>query len=517
MKAIARFFTNGNFWDVVGDFYQHGVFVYGTSLLLAYGMLAIMSLISIRRYMKKNATADLNILVESPLAPGISVIAPAFNESVTIVQNVRSLLTFNYPKFEVIIINDGSTDDTLEKLIEEFNLEHVDYAFRPKLNCQPILRVFKSNNAAYEKLMVIDKVNGKSKADASNAGINLSSYDYFLCTDVDCILEKDTLIKLIKPFMDEETTKIKEVGEPCEECGFQHIKEDFKRVIATGATLRMVNSCDVDGGLITRVRPPKRFLPRFQEMEYIRAFVLGKMGWDLINSVPNVSGGLGMFDKEIAIKAGGYDSKSFGEDMDLITRMCGLMRASDRKYSVRYVPETLCWTEGPTTLKVFGRQRSRWARGLAQIMSIHRKILFNPRFGRLGLIVFPYNFLFELMAPLVEFTGILYYIYLIWTGQINWPYAVILIIFVYTYSVMITTLALLWDQITFKYYKTWGEVIGLCTMAFFEPFVYHPLILFFSLKGYFNFVTGRKHVWGNMQRQGFGTQQKKKIEPNPAQ
>ena len=515
MKAISRFFTSGTFWDLVGTFYQHGVFIYAASILFAYGLLAIMSLISIRRYMKKNAAADINVLVESPLAPGISVIAPAFNETITIVQNVRSLLTFNYPKFEVIIINDGSTDDTLEKLITEFDLQHVEYAFRASLNCQPILRVFKSTNAAYEKLMVIDKVNGKSKADASNAGINLSSYDYFLCTDVDCILEKDTLLKLIKPFMDEETTKIKEVGDPCTECGFQHIVEDYRRVIATGATLRMVNSCDVDGGLITRVRPPKRFLPRFQEMEYIRAFVLGKMGWDLVNSVPNVSGGLGMFDKEIAVKAGGYDSKSFGEDMDLITRMCGLMKANGRKYAVRYVPETLCWTEGPTTLKVFGRQRSRWARGLAQIMSIHRKILFNPRFGRLGLVVFPYNFFFELLAPLIEFTGILYYIYIIWTHQINWPNAIILMIFVYTYSVMITTLALLWDQITFKYYKTWSEVMGLCAMAFLEPFVYHPLILFFSLKGYFNFVTGRKHVWGNMQRQGFGAQQKKKSEPNP--
>ncbi len=517
MKAFSIFFSRGTFWEVAGDFYQKAVFIYGTSLLIAYGMLAIMSLIAIRRYMKKNNSVDINIIVESPLAPGISVIAPAYNESVTIVQNARSLLTFNYPKFEVIIINDGSTDDTLEKLIAEFQMIQVDYAFREKLNCQPIRRVFKSTNTAYDKLIVIDKVNGKSKADASNAGINLSSFDYFLCTDVDCILDKNTLIKLIKPFMDEETTKIKEVGDPCTECGFQHIVEDYRRVIATGATLRMVNSCEVDEGLLIRVRPPRKFLPRFQEMEYIRAFVLGKMGWDLINSVPNVSGGLGMFDKDIAVKAGGYDSKSFGEDMDLITRMGGFMKANSRKYAVRYVPETLCWTEGPTTLKVFGRQRSRWARGLAQIMSIHRKILFNPRFGRLGLIVFPYNFFFELLAPMIEFGGILFYIYLIYTHQINWTYAIILIVFVYTYSVMITTLALLWDQITFKYYKTWGEVIGLCLMAFIEPLVYHPLILFFALKGYFNFITGRKHVWGNMQRQGFGAQPKKKTEVNPAQ
>jgi len=509
MNDFYYFFSSGMFWDRMGDFYSYGVFVYGTTLLFSYGLLAVLSLISIRRYMKKNDSVDYNIIVESPLAPGISVVAPAFNEGVTIIDNVRSLLTFNYPKYEVIIINDGSTDDTLEKLIAEFEMVHVDYAFREQLNSQPIKRVFKSTNPAYEKLMVIDKVNGKSKADASNAGINLSSYDYFLCTDVDCILDKDTLIKLIKPFMDAETTKIRMVGEECTECGYQQVIEDYERVIAVGATLRMVNSCDVDGGLLVRARPPKRYLPRFQEMEYIRAFVLGKMGWDYINSVPNVSGGLGMFDKEIAVKAGGYDSKSFGEDMDLITRMGGFMHSNNRKYSVRYVPVTLCWTEGPATLKVFGRQRSRWARGIAQIMSIHRKILFNPRYGRLGLIVFPYNFLFELLAPIIEIIGVLYYIYLILNGLINWPFAIILLIFVYTYSVMITTLALLWDQITFKYYKTWGEVMGLCLMAFLEPLFYHPLILFFALKGYFNFITGRKHVWGNMQRQGFGAQKVK--------
>lgn len=516
MASIISYFSGGAFWDTIGDFYQSTVFVYGTILLMAYGLLAMMSLISIRRYTKKNDTVDINIIVESPLAPGISVIAPAFNEGVTIVHNVRSLLTFNYPKYEVIIINDGSTDDTLEKLIEEFQLVQVEYAFVAKLNFMPIQRIFKSANPAYNKLVVVDKINGKSKADASNAGINIAAFDYFLCTDVDCILDKDTLIKLIKPFMDEETTKIKEVGEPCSECGYVKVVEDYRRVIATGATLRMVNSCEVDEGVIIRVKPPKRYLPRFQEMEYIRAFVLGKMGWDLINSVPNVSGGLGLFDKEIAVKAGGYDSKSFAEDMDLITRMGAYMRDNKKKYAVRYVPTTLCWTEGPATLKVFGRQRSRWGRGMAQIMTTHRRIIFNPRYGRLGLIVFPYNFLFELLAPIIEFTGILFYIYLILTGQINWAFAVILLIFVYTYSVMITTLAILWDQMTFKYYKTWGEVMGLCLMAFLEPFLYHPLILFFALKGYFNFITGRKHTWGNMQRQGFGSQKKRKETPKPA-
>ncbi len=492
--------------EAVGTFYESSVFTYGVSLLSIYAILAALSIIGIRRYLKKNKYIDYKLVLESPLIEGISVIAPAYNEGVTIISNVRSLLTLNYPKFEVIIINDGSKDDTLEKLINEFDMEQVDYAYKERIVTYPVKRVFKSRNPAYSKLVVIDKENGKSKADASNAGINIAAFDYFLCTDVDCILDKDTLTKLIKPFMDSKSYEVKQVGDPCPECGYVHIVEDTRKVIAVGATLRMVNSCEVDENLITRVRPPRQLLPRFQEMEYIRSFVLGKMGWDFINSVPNVSGGLGMFDKEVAVKAGGYDPKSFGEDMDLITRMCAFMKDNGRKYAVKYIPETLCWTEGPSTLNVFNRQRSRWARGLAQIMSIHKKIIFNPKYGTLGLIVFPYNLFFELLAPIIEATGILYYIYLIITGQINWPFAIILLIFVYTYAVMITTLALLWDQLTFRYYNTTKEVLGLCLMAFIEPIIYHPLIVAFSLKGYFNFITGRKHVWGNMQRQGFGGQ-----------
>ncbi len=490
--------------ELFRNFYEGFVFIYGCTMLFMYALLAILSLRGIIRFQRKNSYVDYNKMLQSPLAPGISIIAPAFNEGVTIISNVRSLLTLNYPRFEVIIVNDGSTDDTLTKLISEFQLVQVDFAYNERIKSQPVKRLFKSSNSAYEKLVVIDKVNGKSKADASNAGINAAAYDYFLCTDVDCIIEKDTLLRMIKPFMDEEHNKIKEVGEPCPECGYIHMVEDSIRVIATGATLRLANSCEIDEGVITRVRPPEKWLPRFQEMEYLRAYVLGKMGWSVINCVPNVSGGLGLFDKEIAIKAGGYDSKSFAEDMDIVTRMCTYMIDNKLKYAVRYIPTTQCWTEGPPTLKVFGRQRTRWGRGLAEIITIHRKVIFNPHYKRLGLIVLPYNLLFEFLAPIVEITGIFYYLYLIITGNINWQNALILLAFVYFYSVMITTLAILWDQITYKHYKTWKEVIGLALMAFIEPFVYHPLIVFFALKGYFNFITGKKHSWGNMQRQGFG-------------
>lgn len=492
----------------IGSFFEGAVFVYGISMLLFYALLAALSFIGVNRFRKKEQYTDYSKLTSSTLAPGISIIAPAFNEGVTIIQNVRSLLTLNYARFEVIIVNDGSTDDTLEKLITEFEMVQVDFAYNEKIKSKPVRRIFKSRNTAYDKLVVIDKENGKSKADASNAGINVAAFDYFLCTDVDCIIEKDTLIKMIQPFMAEEGKRIKEVGEPCPECGYLHMVEENTRVIATGATLRIANSSEIEDGVLVRMRPPEKLIPRFQEMEYIRSYVLGKMGWSMINCVPNVSGGLGLFDKEIAIKAGGYDPLSFGEDMDIVTRMCAYMRDNKQKYAIRYIPSTQCWTEGPPNLKVFSRQRTRWGRGLIQIMSIHKKILFNPKYGRLGLVVFPYNFLFEFLAPIIEFLGILYYIYIVVTGQINLPNALMLLLFVYLYSVMITTMAIFWDQMVHRYYKTWREVFSLSMMAFLEPLIYHPLIVFFALRGYYNFITGRKHTWGNMQRQGFGTVKK---------
>lgn len=462
--------------------YESTVFVYGVVLLVIYALLAIMSFIAIRIYRRRSSLASYENLLGSPLTPGISVIAPAYNEGLSIIQNVRSLLTLNYPKFEVVLVNDGSTDNSLLQMIEAFEMDKVDYAYTIKIRCQKIRGIYKSRNPAYSRLIVIDKVNGKSKADASNAGINVASYDYFVCTDVDCILDKNTLLKLIKPV----------------------IEEPNKRVIAAGATLRIANSCDIEEGVILRMRPPRQLLPRFQEMEYIRAFILGKMGWSLINCVPNVSGGLGLFDKEVAIKAGGYDAQSFGEDMELMVRMSRYAYDNKIDYAIRYIPETLCWTEAPATVKIFMRQRTRWARGLAQLMYAHKGMMFNHRYGKAGWVLMPYNFFFELLAPLVELTGIIYYIVQLIRGQINPEYAILLLVFVYMYSIMITTIAILWDQLAYRHYKSFKEVLLLCSTPFLEFLLYHPMNVLFSIRGYYYFLTGKKHSWGNMQRQGFG-------------
>ena len=214
--------------DQIRTFYEYFIFFYATSLFLSYIILAVLSFIAISKYKGYNSDLDDNTLMASPLTPGISVVAPAFNEGVTIISNVRSLLTLNYPLFEVIIINDGSKDDTLQKLIDEFQLVETEFAYNEKIKTKPVKRIFKSINPAFNILTVVDKENGGTKADASNAGINASSFPYYLCTDVDCILDRNTLLKLIKPILN-----------------------STKKVIAVGAVLRMSNSCDINEGIIT--------------------------------------------------------------------------------------------------------------------------------------------------------------------------------------------------------------------------------------------------------------------------
>lgn len=462
-------------------------------LLIVYVMLFHMASISIRKYLRKKNSGYKETLMESEIVPGVSIVAPAYNESVSIVNNVRSLMTLFYPRYEVVIVNDGSKDDTLAKLIGEFDLVEVDFVVDYLVPCKEIKAIYKSRDISHKRLTVIDKINGGSKADAVNAGINVAAFPYILNTDVDCVLANDTLVQLMRAVLDSKD-----------------------RVIAVGATLRMSNSSYVDSGMLVEAALPKAILARFQEMEYIRSYLLGKMGWNYLNCVPNVSGGLGLFDKEILISAGGYDSHSLGEDMEIITRMCMVMCDTNEKYEVRYIPETLCWTEGPDSLKMLTRQRIRWARGLMQIMRTHRKAFFNPKYKQFGMIVFPYNALFEFFAPVIEILGIFFYIYLILTGGINWPMAILLLIFVYMFSVFLTSFSILLDNYVYKYYKRRRDIIQLCLTAFMEPILYHPIIVYSSIKGYIQELFGKKHAWGEMQRKGtlspFISRQDNKIE-----
>jgi cellulose synthase/poly-beta-1,6-N-acetylglucosamine synthase-like glycosyltransferase len=365
-------------------------------------------------------------------------------------------------------------------MIKEFELEETPFPYIEKVRCRPVKRIFRSVNPKYSKLLVVDKVNGGTKADAMNAGVNVASYDYFINTDVDCILAPDTLSKVILPVLD---SKIK--------------------VIAVGATMRMANGCELEHGLMTKIKLPTRIIPLFQEIEYLRSYLLAKMGWSMWNLIPNVSGGFGLFDTKIVIDVGGYDPLSHAEDMDMTLRMVGLMHDRKEKFEIVQIPDTCCWTEGPPTMKVLQRQRTRWARGLLQIFVVHRKFLFNYKYGRMGMFILPYALIFEFFAPLIEVTGFAALCYLFFTDEVNFRTFWLMILYVYLVSITISMITISFDIRVKKQYESYWDYLKLVLFSSIESFVYHPFIVIFGISGYWQFLTRRNFSWGAMTRQGF--------------
>ncbi|NLN31601.1 MAG: glycosyltransferase, partial [Bacteroidales bacterium] len=341
----------------------------------------------------------------------------------------------------------------------------------------------------FNRLTVIDKNNG-GKADSLNAGINICKSSLFVSIDADSIIEADSILKLVKPFLEEKD----------------------KKVIGTGGVIRIVNSCDTELGHIRQINVPKKILPRLQVLDYTRAFLLGRMAWSQLDGLMLISGAMGIFDRETVIEAGGYSTKTVGEDMELVLRMRRHMSEKDKKYEVTYIPDPLCWTEVPSDLKSLRKQRTRWTRGLVESLKIHRKLFLNPKFQKLGMLGYPYWMFFEWLAPLLAFAGFIYTIFLILTSGINWPFYLLLFIFVYSFAVMLTTWAILFEEITFHKYRRKRDVFKLIATAFIEPFFY-PVHTWFAVRGNFEALRGKKG-WGKAERSGF--EKKKKVVRQPS-
>jgi cellulose synthase/poly-beta-1,6-N-acetylglucosamine synthase-like glycosyltransferase len=464
---------------LLNDLLNYGLFFYALALFGSYIFLGAFAIGEVLTYLRKSQLTDYKLLASSPHAPSVSILAPAYNEGSNIIDNVRSLLSIYYHHLELIVINDGSKDDSMAKLIAAYQLQPVQISYHQQLATKKVKAVYKSTNPIYSKLLVIDKENG-GKADALNAGMNLASHQYLVCIDVDCILEQDALLKLIKPFME----------------------ETGKKVIATGGVVRIANSCVFKNGKLVEVNLPRQFLPRVQALEYIRAFLLGRMAWTHLNGLLLISGAFGAFDRLLALAVGGYDPDTVGEDMELVVRMRRYMADRQLPYKVAFIPDPLCWTEAPASYKILGRQRNRWMRGTIETLKKHRILFFNPRYGLLGLLSYPYWFFFEFLAPVIEFAGLLLFVVLLVAGNINWPFFLALSAFILLLGWLFSIFAILMEVATYNQYKKRGEVSKLIITALLEPLLFHPFVVWSSIKGIADLLRNR-NSWGEMTRQGF--------------
>ncbi|MHA6727381.1 sulfatase-like hydrolase/transferase [Chryseobacterium sp. A301] len=454
-------------------------FIYAISVIAVYTWIALYALGAVLRYRKENTLTDYSIIARTSQAPKFSLVAPAYNEGMTIVENVRSLLSLYYSNLEIIIVNDGSKDDSIEKLIAAYQLKEVRFFVDTQIETQPIKAVYKSTNAAFSKLIVVDKENG-GKADALNVGINLSSGDYLVCIDVDCILEQDALLKLAKPFL----------------------QATSKRVIACGGVIRLVNNCKIVDGKVVEVRMPTSWLARNQVLEYIRAFVLGRMAWSRASGLILISGAFGAFERQIVVACGGYDPKTVGEDMELVVRMRKYMEEKKEPYEVITIPDPLCWTEAPETKEILARQRNRWMRGTMETLWKHRGLMFNLKYRKLGTISLPYWLTFEFLGPLVEFTGYLVFTLFLILGLINWFIFFILLALVTALGILFSVFAILVDLLSEQVYTKRKDLTRLFVTALVEPIYFHPIVVKAGVQGFVDYFK-KRHQWGEMKRQGF--------------
>ena len=449
---------------------QAMIILYFVALNGTYTLFIFLSLREIKKYFYFVAKHDVRALLSGNYYRPLSIIVPAYNEESTIVTNVQALLSLKYPEYEVIVVNDGSTDGGLTSLIESFRLVAIEKPIRLVLEHKKIQNVYLSLD--YPNLMVVDKENG-GKTDALNAGINASKFPLFCSMDADSILDKEGLLRTGRLFVED------------------------KRVVAVGGIVRVLNGLEIEEGEISHIHAPKKSLELFQAVEYTRGFLSGRTAWNLFGSLLILSGTFAVFRKDLVMAVGGY-RKTVGEDMDLVVRLHKHCRENDIPYKVLFVPDPVCHTQVPGDLKSLLNQRNRWQRGLLQSLFHSKEMFGRSRYGSVGTFGFPYFFFAEGLGPAVEFLGYASLVPLYFLGLLNWQFVLIFFLVAILWAMWINIGSILLDNILYKRYKSLKDVLMLCGFGFLEMFGYRQMIAatrFFATFGY------KSNTWGKLRRQ----------------
>jgi len=441
------------------DLLQWAFLAYFVALNGAYLALNLVAFVALRGFMQRRVLESLP-QAHSELEIPITLVVPAYNEELTIAGAVRSLLQVSYSEFEIVVVNDGSRDRTLEVLIREFSLVPVPEAFRIRLATKPVRAVYHS--LTHPELRVIDKENG-GKADALNAGINGARYPLFCGLDADSVLQRDSLQRVVLPFLED------------------------ARTVACGGIVRPANGCEVSDGFLVRAGLPRRPIALLQVVEYFRAFLFGRLGWSPLNAVLVISGAFGLFHKETVIGAGGYRTDTVGEDMELVVRLHRVLRREGRPYRIAFVPDPVCWTEAPESWRVLRNQRVRWQRGLAESLALNRSLLFSRHGGAPGWLAMPFALLFECASPAVEVAGYVFF-------------AAAFLLVAVGLGMLLSVTALLLEEISFHTYPRVTDLVLLLAAVILENVGYRQVNTWRRLIGLWQWCSGRKARWGDMTR-----------------
>jgi cellulose synthase/poly-beta-1,6-N-acetylglucosamine synthase-like glycosyltransferase len=442
-----------------------------------YALLLLLSIPELWSHWHLAEDERLTLVLGTEALPPLSILVPAYNEELTIVESVISFLTLQYPYHEVVLVNDGSTDGTMARLIDAYDLYEVPPAFMINVKTQPIRAYYRSRR--HSKLLVIDKENG-GKADALNAALNAARFPYVLAVDADTLIEPDALLRLARPFL---------LGKP---------------VAAVGGTIRVANACSIAHGRVLEARVDRRFLPAIQVLEYLRAFLFGRLGWNRLGGNLIISGAFGLFKRDHLLAIRGYRTGSVTEDMDLVVRLQRYLRERHLPDTTSFIPDPVAWTEVPSSVRVLGRQRERWHRGLLETLWVHRDLLFNFRYGAVGLVAYPFFLFGEALSPLIELLGYVGVAVGLALGVVDLDFVWLFLSVAMLYGMLLSVWAILLEEVSFRRYTRPGDVLRLLFTSIIEAFGYRQLTLVFRLKAFWRMLRGDRR-WGVMQREGFSS------------
>ena len=442
------------------------------TLYLVFTVVAYGRLVAHRR---RWTSRDLDAIVRSPATPGISIIVPAYNEEATIVDSVRSLLLLNYPHFEVVVVSDGSKDRTLDVVRQAFGMLSAPVSYQQPLETAAINGFFRS--LSYPDLLVIDKANG-GKADAINAGINAARHPLVCVLDADSLLEEHALARAVLPFLEDSTT------------------------VAAGGIIRIANGCRVEMGKVLDVGLPRSWLARFQVVEYLRAFLAGRVALSAVNALLIISGAFGIFRRDRVVEVGGFRTDTVGEDMEIVVRLHRHLRDLRVPYRIVFQPDPVCWTEAPERREILAAQRNRWQRGTLQALGYHWSMMGNPAYGLVGLFALPFYLVFEGVGPLVEFTGFAITVLALALGLLDWRFAWLMFLAAVVYGSMISVASVLLEEMSFRRYMRLRDLFALCAIGVIENFGYRQITSWWRLRGAIDYLR-RRQDWGAMTRKGF--------------
>ncbi|HEU4619727.1 MAG TPA: glycosyltransferase family 2 protein [Gammaproteobacteria bacterium] len=448
---------------------------YFIGINLGYLALNLVAIASMRRHLQAAEQLEAESLFSSLDMP-ISIVMPAFNEAVSIISSVKALLQLEYSDFELIVVNDGSSDETLDKLVQAFALRPFPEAYWARVPCSAVRAVYRSSR--HPALRVVDKENGGSKADAVNAGINACRYPLVCVVDADSVLEPDSLRRVVRPFLEDPTT------------------------VAVGGTVRIANGCTIRRGFIEKVGLPRSFLALVQVVEYLRGFLFGRLGWSPLNALLIVSGAFGVFRKDALIEVGGYDPTSIGEDMELILRLHRRMKQMRRPYRITFVPDPVCWTDAPETLKGLKSQRVRWQHGLGESLFRNAWLMFNPRGGSVSWLAIPFYLLFELFGPIIEVAGYAVIAAAAAAGALSVSTALLFLAMAVALGILLSSSAVMLEELSFHLYPRTRDVLTLYLVAVLENFGYRQLTALWRVQGVLRwlFRGRRRHKWESIMR-----------------